>query len=130
MLVLSRKTHEQIQIGDNITITVVRVEGKRVRLGIDAPGNMRIMRTEIIDQRPQRSVNQGLSASTPWSTTGAVGSTLPKPHPDSPAGHSDKERTSESDPFRRPAPDVSLTSRIRPHERLGPAMLRGLMASR
>ncbi|MCC9600025.1 carbon storage regulator [Stieleria sp. JC731] len=47
MLVLSRKTDQQIHIGDDITITVVRVEGNRVRIGIDAPRELRIVRGEL-----------------------------------------------------------------------------------
>ena len=47
MLVLSRKPSEQIQIGENITVTVVHVKGKVVKLGIDAPRNIRILRTEL-----------------------------------------------------------------------------------
>lgn len=47
MLVLSRKISEVIQIGDNIFITVVRIGPNTVRLGIDAPIEMNIVRTEL-----------------------------------------------------------------------------------
>ncbi|TWT76232.1 hypothetical protein CA13_67240 [Planctomycetes bacterium CA13] len=47
MLVLSRKLNEKIQIGDNITITLIRVEGGKVRLGIDAPRDIRVLRAEL-----------------------------------------------------------------------------------
>ncbi|MDM4017247.1 carbon storage regulator [Roseiconus lacunae] len=47
MLVLSRKVDQRIQIGEDITITVVRVEGNRVRIGIDAPRDQRIVRGEL-----------------------------------------------------------------------------------
>lgn len=47
MLVLTRKLNEQIKIGRDITITVVRLKGNVVRLGIDAPKNLRIARSEI-----------------------------------------------------------------------------------
>lgn len=49
MLVLSRKTGEQIQIGDQITVTVVRLAGNMVRLGIQAPSGMVIYRQELVD---------------------------------------------------------------------------------
>lgn len=49
MLVLSRKVGEQIQIGPHITVTVLRVDGKRVRLGIAAPSGYRILRSELGD---------------------------------------------------------------------------------
>ena len=47
MLVLSRKKGESIQIADNISITVSDVRGGRVRLSIDAPRSVRIVRGEI-----------------------------------------------------------------------------------
>lgn len=47
MLVLSRKPGEQIQIDSNITVTVLGVEGKRIRLGIDAPREVPIVRMEL-----------------------------------------------------------------------------------
>jgi carbon storage regulator CsrA len=47
MLVLSRKPGEKIHVGTAITITVVRVEGNRVRIGIDAPADVRLVRAEL-----------------------------------------------------------------------------------
>lgn len=47
MLVLSRKVGEAIAIGDKISITVVEVKGNQVRLGIEAPQDLRIYRQEI-----------------------------------------------------------------------------------
>jgi carbon storage regulator len=47
MLVLSRKAGETITIGDGITVSVIRLEGGRVRLGVDAPKNVRIIRGEL-----------------------------------------------------------------------------------
>ncbi|MFM7738380.1 MAG: carbon storage regulator, partial [Planctomycetota bacterium] len=40
MLVLSRKESEKIKLGDSIVLTIVRVSGDRVRLGIEAPSDM------------------------------------------------------------------------------------------
>jgi len=48
MLVLSRKLGESIQIADNISITIAEVRGGRVRLSIDAPRSVRIVRQEIL----------------------------------------------------------------------------------
>jgi len=48
MLVLTRKQNEKIQIGENITLTVVRVKGKSVRLGIEAPSNVSVLRGELV----------------------------------------------------------------------------------
>lgn len=47
MLVLSRKANESIHIGNDITVTVVQVAGNRVRLAIDAPPHVRILRSEL-----------------------------------------------------------------------------------
>ncbi len=47
MLVLSRKPGEKIHVGTAITITVVQVEGNRVRIGIDAPADVRLVRAEL-----------------------------------------------------------------------------------
>jgi carbon storage regulator len=47
MLVLSRKAGEKVVIEGGITLTVVQVEGGRVRIGIDAPHDVRILRGEL-----------------------------------------------------------------------------------
>jgi len=47
MLVLSRKESERIKLGDSIVVTVVRVSGDKVRLGIDAPADMLVLREEL-----------------------------------------------------------------------------------
>lgn len=47
MLILTRKKGESIKIGDNIEIFVTEVKGDKVRLGISAPGDMKISRTEL-----------------------------------------------------------------------------------
>ena len=49
MLVLSRQRDESIIIGDNIVITIVDIRGDKVRLGIQAPGDVSVHRTEIYD---------------------------------------------------------------------------------
>ena len=50
MLVLSRKTNESIIVDDIIEIVVVEVRGNRVRLGVNAPREMPIVRSEIEHQ--------------------------------------------------------------------------------
>ena len=47
MLVLSRKKRESLLIGDNVRITVNKIEGNRVTLGIEAPDHVRILRSEL-----------------------------------------------------------------------------------
>jgi carbon storage regulator len=55
MLVLSRLIDEVIVIGDDIRVTIVRVEHGRVRLGIDAPRDVVIVREELLNTPDQRS---------------------------------------------------------------------------
>ncbi len=55
MLVLSRKIGESIQISGDIRVTVTQVRGGRVRLSIEAPNSVRVLRMEVAED----SVNQG-----------------------------------------------------------------------
>lgn len=48
MLVLSRKCGETLHIGDDICITVTDISGDKVRIGIDAPKSMSVMRGELL----------------------------------------------------------------------------------
>ena len=50
MLVLSRKVGERIRIGDEITVTVVRLVGGSVRIGVEAPREMLVVREELLPQ--------------------------------------------------------------------------------
>lgn len=47
MLVLSRKENERIRLGDSIVLTIVRVSGDKVRLGIQAPPDVLVLRDEL-----------------------------------------------------------------------------------
>lgn len=49
MLVLTRKPGERIVIGDNIVVTVVEVKGDNIRIGIDAPREVKVYRGEIYE---------------------------------------------------------------------------------
>jgi carbon storage regulator len=59
MLVLSRRENEQIKLGDSIVVTVVRLSGDRVRLGIEAPANVRVLRSELEAKVGQDGVQIG-----------------------------------------------------------------------
>ncbi len=48
MLVLSRREKEGIVVGDRITVTVVAIQVSRVRLAIEAPREVRVLRTELV----------------------------------------------------------------------------------
>jgi carbon storage regulator len=51
MLVLTRKLMEKLYIGENICVTVVRLEGGQVRLGIEAPLEVPVVRAELVPDR-------------------------------------------------------------------------------
>jgi carbon storage regulator len=57
MLVLSRKLNETIIIGEDIRITVVGTGGNHVRLGIEAPGDVKVMREELLFRDEPRTRN-------------------------------------------------------------------------
>ncbi len=48
MLVLSRKREEKLQIGNDITVTILKVKGNSVQIGIEAPKSVRVLRTELV----------------------------------------------------------------------------------
>ena len=55
MLVISRKIDESITIGDNIVVTVLAVEGDRIKIGIEAPRELIILRQEIFQAVQEQS---------------------------------------------------------------------------
>jgi carbon storage regulator CsrA len=55
MLVLSRKSTERIQIGDRVVVTVLEIRGNNVRIGISAPREIRVLRSELKDVAPELS---------------------------------------------------------------------------
>jgi carbon storage regulator len=56
MLVLSRKESERIKLGNSIVLTVIRVSGDRVRLGIEAPPDVIVLREELQTQSQSPTV--------------------------------------------------------------------------
>jgi carbon storage regulator len=59
MLVLTRKSNQSIMIGDDVEVTVLSVMGDKVRIGIQAPGDVPVFRTEIYLEI-RRGEGQGL----------------------------------------------------------------------
>jgi len=63
MLVLTRKVGEQIKIGDEIVVSVVEVDRGNVRLGIDAPRHISILRQEVYDRIQEQNLQSSRGAS-------------------------------------------------------------------
>lgn len=83
MLVLTRKPQEKIRIGDNIVITVLRTKGKAVRLGIEAPNDISVLRGELaFDDSPVKSSTVKSNTETEHNTEGAKmsGGSMPNVH--------------------------------------------------
>jgi carbon storage regulator CsrA len=129
MLVLTRKTQQRIQIGENITITVLRVKGRSVRIGIEAPTDVKVLRAELptsIAKRPTADETRATAAVTAR-------------HAVTPAGHKGQtiRRDGNSAPeveqplaaalLRRRTPGVSATASVRCPDRVG-ASLCGLVS--
>ncbi|MBR1715891.1 MAG: carbon storage regulator CsrA [Treponema sp.] len=49
MLILSRKVDEKIKIGTDITITLIGISGDQVKIGVEAPKNVKVFRQEVFD---------------------------------------------------------------------------------
>ena len=76
MLVLSRKEGEQLVIGDNIVLTINRISGNRVAIGIEAPREVRIVRGEL----ERHEVSSGGSAPAAMSMDHTAVAVASKPH--------------------------------------------------
>lgn len=61
MLVLTRRVGEKLIIGDNITVTMLGVKSNQVRIGIDAPRDVRVDREEIYQRILDEQVVAGLA---------------------------------------------------------------------
>ncbi len=64
MLVLTRKQNEEIVIGDNVKVTVLQIKGNSIRLGIEAPKEVRIVRAELPPTPESREVAASSAASS------------------------------------------------------------------
>jgi carbon storage regulator len=62
MLVLTRKAKQQIQIGPHITITILQIKGQAVRVGVEAPRETCVLRTEIAKKTAGEDCNPTVMA--------------------------------------------------------------------
>lgn len=64
MLILSRKLDEKVVIGDNIIITVVAVSGETVKLGVEAPRDIKVYRAEVYEEIMKANIEAAKAAGT------------------------------------------------------------------
>jgi carbon storage regulator len=101
MLVLARKAHETIQIGSDISISIVSVRGRVVRVGIEAPTGVRVVRGELL------------------ASSKATGE-------DSSIGHTSKDQVSDE----KPAKPVHTQEAFRPTARISTAHINRVLSMR
>jgi carbon storage regulator len=65
MLVLGRKTDESLIVGSDITITILGIEGDRVKVGINAPKHITILRSEVRDRQMRAAEVAGMATPEP-----------------------------------------------------------------
>ena len=63
MLVLTRKKEETLQVGNDITLTILKIKGNSVQIGIEAPRHVRVLRGELATQAAEGA--QGNEESAP-----------------------------------------------------------------
>ena len=70
MLVLSRKESQRIRLGDSIVVTIVKISGDKVRIGIEAPSDVLVLRDEL--EVRDLSVAVDVAAAEATDDTGAL----------------------------------------------------------
>lgn len=143
MLVLTRKANQQIQIGENVVITILQVKGNSVRVGIEAPRDVRVIRGELRGLEP-KYVEVELNGPAPESVVtnemAAAGGVVRMDRSTSPA-RGDLRQAPGSNEERRDLRHVSVLpgmaasavvdfTPMRPSQRLGNSPLRGMIAAR
>ena len=58
MLILTRRPGESIQVGEEIEISVLEIRGNQVRLGINAPADILVLRSELLEKTPKTDPDQ------------------------------------------------------------------------
>ena len=61
MLILTRRPGESIQVGDDIEISVLEIRGNQVRIGINAPAEVLVLRSELLNKAPVDDTDQSTS---------------------------------------------------------------------
>ncbi len=78
MLVLSRKVNQSIMIGDEVRVVIVSVDRDQVKLGIEAPREITVHRSEVYDEIKQSSARRPSSTIRGSETPAPAGTKLPE----------------------------------------------------
>ena len=97
MLILQRKAGESLVIGDDITVRVISVDGTRVRLAIDAPGDIPILRSELITARAANR-DSAREEATPTELLDLLGGVLDHKRERPASGQTQRQVSSKTDP--------------------------------
>ena len=89
MLVLSRKVDQIIVIQDNITIRILEINGDRVKLGINAPRDVVILRQELQDEVGEENLRAATATRDVGAVLGAVGDALARRNAAPPAARTE-----------------------------------------
>lgn len=118
MLVLTRKAQQKIRVGENITITILRVKGQSVRVGIEAPRDIHVVRgelppkSEVTVESPSEVIEMLEIKTSPEVKTSTVhAGTETKTEKVSQQGRKNKARF-DTDQASKPAPHQGLKSQV------------------
>ena len=64
MLILSRKVDEKIKIGTDITLTIIEVKGDQVKVGVEAPKNVKVFRQEVFEEIQKENKDAAASSAS------------------------------------------------------------------
>jgi carbon storage regulator len=84
MLVLSRKVNQSIMVGDNVRVVVVAVDRDQVKLGIEAPREIAVHRSEIYEEIQRSNRSAAAAGATPAEKSAAVAPAALQPRKKSP----------------------------------------------
>ncbi len=121
MLVLTRRVEQKLQIGPNITVTVLRIKGRAVKIGVEAPQGVTVLRTELLGQSAARELpgpGNGASEKAVAIDAAPPGEPAHKPGDNASDEEIDPSRQSPPGPFR---PDCdALHLALTPQDRIAP----------
>ncbi len=118
MLVLTRKAKQQIQIGPYVTVTILQVKGQAVRVGIEAPKDVTVLRTELAEKLVDGSFDPTVSAALEKVERESEISSAPKHEQES-----GRAKRSAGGSLRCRAPRVDVAPLTSPYQSMGPASL-------